>query len=65
MNQPNERDQTKKNILSLLITKYDSSQLVDDLRAEIDKKAKKICLKTSERTELILEAKKIIEVKNE
>lgn len=59
--QPNGRDQIKKDILLLLIAKHESSCLVDDLRAEIDRKAREIGLKTSERTELILEAKKIRE----
>ena len=63
MIQPNGRDQTKNDILTLLITKHDTSCLVDNLRAEIDRKAKEISLKTSERTELIIEAGKILEVK--
>ena len=64
MTQPNGRSQTKRDILTLLITKHDTSCLVADLRAEIDRKAKEIGLKTSERTELILEMRKILEVKN-
>ena len=63
MIQPNGRDQTKSDILSLLITKHDTSCLVADLRAEIDKKAKGIGLKPNERTELIIEAKRIVEAK--
>ena len=63
MIQPNGRDQTKNEILSLLVTKYDSLRLVNDLRVEIDKKAKEIGLKTSERTGLIMEMRKIVEVK--
>ena len=58
MTQPNGRDQVKKDILSLLITKHNTSCLVADLRAEIDKKAKGIGLKPSERIELIMEMKK-------
>ena len=65
MIQPNGRDQTKNDILALLIAKHDTSSLVDNLRGEIDKKAKEISLKTSERTELIIEARRILEVKNE
>ena len=64
MTQPNGRSQTKRDILTLLITKHDTSCLVDDLRDRIDRKAKEIGLKTSERTELILEMRKILEVKN-
>lgn len=63
MIQPNGRDQAKNDILALLITKHDTSCLVANLRYEIDKKAKEISLKTSERTELIIEAGKILEVK--
>lgn len=63
MIQPNGRDQTKNDILTLLITKHNTSCLVDDLRSEIDKKAKAIGLKPSERSELILKVKEIVEVK--
>ncbi|MCK4526200.1 hypothetical protein KAW18_02415 [candidate division WOR-3 bacterium] len=63
MTQPNGRDQTKSDILSLLITKHDTSCSVANLRAEIDKKAKRIGLKPNERTELILEMRRIIEVR--
>ena len=63
MTQPNGRDQTKNEILTLLITKHNTSCLVDDLRARIDKKAKEIGLRPSERNELIMEMKKIVEVR--
>ena len=63
MIQPNGRDQTKDDILSLLITKQNTSCLIANLRAEIDKKAKEISLKPNERTELILEMKRIVLVK--
>ena len=65
MTQPNGRDQTKDDILALLITKHDTSCLVDNLRAEIDKKAKVIGLKPSERTELIMEMRRIKKVEEE
>jgi len=63
MTQPNGRDQAKNDILSLLITKHDTSCLVANLRAEIDRKAKEISLKPNERTELILEMKKTVKIK--
>lgn len=63
MIQPNGRDQIKNDILSLLITKHDTSCLVDNLRDEIDEKAKGIGLKANERTQLIIEAKKMVEIK--
>ena len=63
MIQPNGRDQAKNDILSLLITKHDTSCLVADLRAEIDKKAKEIGLRPNERTELIKEMKKVVDIK--
>jgi hypothetical protein len=63
MIQPNGRDQTKNDILSLLITKHNTSCSVTNLRAEIDKKAKGIGLKPNERTELILEMKRMVEIK--
>ena len=63
MIQPNGRDQTKDDILSLLITKHNTSCLIANLRAEIDKKARGISLKPNERTELILEMKRIVLVK--
>lgn len=61
MTQPNGRDQTKNDILLLLIAKHDSSCLIDNLRAEIDKKAKEIGLKPIERTELIIEMRKKVD----
>ena len=63
MTQPNGRDQTKNDILSLLITKHNTSCSVANLRAEIDKKAKEIGLKPNERTELIKEMKKVVDIK--
>lgn len=63
MIQPNGRDQIKNDILSLLITKHNTSYLVADLRAQIDKKAKEISLKPNERTKLILEMKRVVEIK--
>lgn len=60
MTQPNGRDQTKKDILTLLITKHDTLCLVANLRAEIDKKAKEIGLRPSERSELILKVREMI-----
>lgn len=61
MTQPDGRNQTKNDILLLLIAKHDSSCLVDELRAEIDKKAKEIGLKPIERTELIIEMRKKVD----
>ena len=63
MIQPNGREQTKNDIIALLITKHDTSCLVDNLRAEIDKKAKGISLKPNERTELIKEMKRTVDIK--
>ena len=63
MTQLNGRDQTKSDILSLLIIKHNTSCSIADLRAEIDTKAKEISLKPNERTELILEMKRVVELK--
>lgn len=63
MIQSNGRDQAKNDILSLLITKHNTSCSVDNLRDEIDEKAKGIGLKANERTQLIIEAKKMVEIK--
>lgn len=65
MVQPNGRNQTKSDILTLLITKHNTLCFVANLRAEIDKKAKEIGLTTTERTVLILEKKEMIQIKNE
>jgi len=54
----NHRDNKKVFIKSLLIEKYKCFKTVDDFTDLIDKKAKEINLKSKERTELILEAKK-------
>lgn len=62
MTQPNGRNQVKSDILSLLITKHNTSCSVADLRAEIDKKAREISLKPNERTELIKEMKRTVDI---
>lgn len=55
------REEVKNEIFDLFLLKKSMECIVNNIRAEIDRKARKIELKVSERVEIILEINRIFQ----